>query len=206
MSQRLAHVFADLARDLVHEDGPRISTMRNYRFCIVVYPPDEEFELRGHVRGLARTLEAGGWVVKSLSLQTLLLERLRRLGEGVVEWLVQREKAAATHDPARGLELVTTKLTAEVEGPQGIAADVSREIRAYVEANPDRAERTVFIIGRAGALYPFFRSSALLKHLDGRTGHVPVVLLYPGEREGETGLRFMGRASADTDYRPRIYG
>ena len=36
------------------------------------------------------------------------------------------------------------------------------------------------LIGRAGGLYPFFRSSALLRHLDGQTGTVPVVLLYPG--------------------------
>jgi hypothetical protein len=206
MSQRLAQVFADLAKDLVHEDGPRISTMRNYRFCIVVHPPDEEFEVRGHVRKLAGTLGDGGWVVRTLSLQTLLLQRLRRLGEGFVERLVEREKSVGARSSERALGFITQKLTAEVEGPDGIAADVAREIRTYVEANPDKAERTVFIIGRAGSLYPFFRSSALLKHLDGRTGHVPVVLLYPGERRGETGLSFMGRASADTDYRPRIYG
>ena len=61
------------------------------------------------------------------------------------------------------------------------------------------------LIGRAGALYPFFRVSALLKHLDGKTRNVPVVLLYPGERKGEPGLSFMGELDPDRDYRPRIY-
>ena len=28
-----------MRRDLIHEDGPRISTMRNYRFAIVQYLP-----------------------------------------------------------------------------------------------------------------------------------------------------------------------
>ena len=49
------------------------------------------------------------------------------------------------------------------------------------------------------------RTSALLKHLDGRTRNVPVVLLYPGERRGDTGLSFMGIINPDSDYRPRIY-
>ena len=57
----------------------------------------------------------------------------------------------------------------------------------------------------AGAVYPFFRSSALLRHLDGRTRNVPVVLLYPGERRGPTALSFMGVLDPDSDYRPRIY-
>lgn len=204
MSQRLAKVFADLAKDLVHEDGPRISTMRNYRFCIAVYPPSEEWALRRHVQELTRELAHSGWVVRSISLHALLLDRLRR--EGHLERLVAREKAVAARSPERGLNLVMEKLTREIEGQDGIAADVAREIREFVEANPEQAERTVFIIGRAGALYPFLRSSALLKHLDGRTGNVPVVLLYPGERRGETGLSFMGRTNADSDYRPRIYG
>ena len=61
------------------------------------------------------------------------------------------------------------------------------------------------LIGRAGALYPFFRSSALLKHIDGKTRNIPVVLLYPGERKDTTALSFMGELAADRDYRPRIY-
>jgi hypothetical protein len=32
-----------------------------------------------------------------------------------------------------------------------------------------------------------------------------LVLLYPGERRGNTGLSFMGIVNPDSDYRPRIY-
>ncbi len=201
----LSNTFAELERDLIHEDGPRISTMRNYRFCIVVYPPDREFALRGQVQKLSFNLEQAGWVVKTISLQQLLFKRLRQL-EGGIEWLVQREKDVAARNPQRGLNTLAQKLTRELEGPEGIAKDVVREIHEFVDANPDKAERTVVLIGRAGALYPFFRNSALLKHIDGHTRNVPVVLLYPGERVGETGLKFMGVFKPDTDYRPRIYG
>ena len=65
--------------------------------------------------------------------------------------------------------------------------------------------RTLVLLGRAGALYPFFRSSALLKHIDGKTRNIPVVLLYPGERRDTTALSFMGELIPDRDYRPRIY-
>ena len=205
MSQRLATIFEALERDLIHEDGPRISTMRNHRFCMVVYPPNEEFEQRKHTQRLTSELKQGGWVVKHISLQRLLIDRLRRRGDGYLERLIAREKAAARRDRTRGLELVRQKLTREIEGEDGIAAEVVREIDTFVSANPDKAERTLALIGRAGALYPFFRASALLKHLAGRTHNVPVVLLYPGEIEGDTGLRFMGVLKADTDYRPRIY-
>jgi hypothetical protein len=92
-----------------------------------------------------------------------------------------------------------------IEGPTGIAADCGKIIRDFAQAHPDQADRTLALIGRAGALYPFFRSSALLRHLDGNTDNVPVVLLYPGERIGLTGLSFMGVLNSDNDYRPRIY-
>ncbi|MEE9386889.1 MAG: BREX protein BrxB domain-containing protein [Nannocystaceae bacterium] len=207
MSQRLAEIFADLKRDLIHEDGPRISTMRNYRFCIAVYPPDREFDLRKHVQRLVSDMTTSGWAVTSISLQKLLLDRLRSHGDHFVEALIEREKLVAQRDPSRALNYLSQKITREIEGPDGIAADVAREIGKFVAQNADKADRTVAIIGRAGALYPFFRNSALLKHLDGKTPRgVPLVLLYPGERRGETGLSFMGLLNPDSDYRPRVYG
>jgi hypothetical protein len=66
-------------------------------------------------------------------------------------------------------------------------------------------DRTLVLVGRSGALYPFFRTSALLKHIDGKTRNIPVVLLYPGERRDVTELSFMGELQPDRDYRPRIY-
>ena len=201
----LDEAFAALRKDLIHEDGPQISTMRNYRFAILPYLPQDEYKLRAHVQTLVGDLTASGWVVLTLSLQKLLLERVRKLGDDVVERMMAMERRTVDISPERGLNYLRDKLSAEIEGPDGIAADVSRAICEFADANPDKADRTLTIIGRAGALYPFFRTSALLKHLDGRTRNVPVVLLYPGERRGNTGLSFMGIINPDSDYRPRIY-
>lgn len=197
--------FDALRDDLVTADGPRISTMRNYRFAIVPYEPTQEMALRNHVQRLSHELIAHGWNVLSISLHKLLLDRIRGLGAEEIAWVARTERVVGAHDPVRSLDYLKDQLSALVEGPDGLAADCARLIQAHVALHPDRAERTVVFIGRAGALYPFFRSSALLRHLDGRTGNVPVVLLYPGTRHGLTGLSFMGRLKPDNDYRPRIY-
>ncbi|TVQ94629.1 MAG: DUF1788 domain-containing protein [Deltaproteobacteria bacterium] len=201
IQQALDHLRADL----IHADGPQISTMRNHRFAIVPYDPAKEFELRAEVQKLATQLVEHGWVVLSISLQALLLDRIRKLDAEHIAWIMQTERELAAYDLERGMNSLKEELAQLIEGPQGLAADCARIIAEHAEAHPDKADRTVVLIGRAGALYPFFRSSALLRHLDGRTGHTPVVLLYPGERRGPTGLSFMGELDPDNDYRPRIY-
>lgn len=201
----LQEAFASLRRDLIQEDGPAISTMRNYRFAIVQYDPRDEFKLRTAVQGLSTDLVANGWIVIPINLQQLLLDRVRAQGPEWMDKVIAMEERMAAKGPGRGLNYVKSKLTPLIEGPEGVAADCARIIRSYTDKHPDAADRTVALIGRAGALYPFFRSSALLRHLDGKTGNVPVVLLYPGERHGHTGLSFMGMLDPDNDYRPRIY-
>lgn len=200
----LDDAIAALRRDLLADGGPQISTMRNYRFAILPYRPSEEFALRQRVRRLTDDLRAQGWNVLPISLQKLLLDRIRATGADNVQALIAREKRLFERDPERALAHVRDKIAPHIEGPDGLAADVARLIAAFAEDNPD-ADRTLVLIGRAGALYPFFRSSALLKHIDGKTRNIPVVLLYPGEHKDTTALSFMGEVAADRDYRPRIY-
>ena len=66
-------------------------------------------------------------------------------------------------------------------------------------------DRTVIWIQRLGSLYPYYRCPSLLRHLNGKTGNVPMTLLYPGERKDKTDPSFMGEMPADRDYPPRIY-
>ncbi len=197
--------FTALRSDLIHEDGPKISTMRNYRFAILQYDPREEYTVRREVQKLSTDLAANGWMVLSISLQKLLLERVRSQGQEWVDRVVEMERRLAENDLDRGLNYLKDKIAPLIEGPDGLAADCSRVINEYAAKHPEEIDRTVAIIGRAGSVYPFFRSSALLRHLDGKTSNVPVVLLYPGERRGPTGLSFMGVLTPDNDYRPRIY-
>lgn len=205
-----------LRRDLLAEGGPRISTIRNYNFAILPYRPQDEFKLRSRIHQLSSDLCGAGWMVKSIALQRLLFDRLRAVDEGFLQSIIETERrlyrkaVALSGNPAlpapdAALAHLKSKLCQHIEGPEGLAADVAREIEQLCAERPDKADRTVVFIGRAGALYPFFRTSALLKHIDGRTRNVPVVLLYPGDRKDTTALSFMGVLEPDRDYRPRIY-
>lgn len=195
-----------LRRDLVDpEDGPRISTMRNYRFAIVQYSPEHEYAIRTEVQRLVSELEAKGWFVLTIDLQKLLLDRIRSQPDEWAEKVIAMETRMADRQLDRGLNYLKSKLLPLVEGPEGLAGDCRRLIQAFVQDHPEKADQTLVLIGRAGGLYPFFRSSALLRHLDGQTGNVPVVLLYPGTKQGPTSLSFMGVLNPDSDYRPRIY-
>jgi hypothetical protein len=204
-STTLDQAVAALKKDLLADSGPQISTMRNYRFAILPYRPAEEFKLRRKIKELTEDLMAAGWNVLSISLQKLLLDRIRAVGDDFIESLIQREQRLYQKDPERALFHLRDRVAPHIEGPDGLAADVARLIDDLADAHPDKADRTLALIGRCGALYPFFRSSALLKHIDGRTRNIPVVLLYPGERQSTTALSYMGILPADRDYRPRIY-
>ena len=85
--------------------------------AIVQYPPTEEFELRGEVQRLTADLAAHGWIVLSINLQSLLLDRVRAQGAHWAERVIAMETRTASRDPARGLNYLKSKLTPLVEGP-----------------------------------------------------------------------------------------
>lgn len=206
----LERSFKALKKDLLRDGGAQISTTRNYNFAILPYDPNEEFTLRSHVSRLSAELRDAGWSTATIALHTLLLSRLRGLGDDYLASLIAREKRLAQKSVERAMNHLTERVVQEIEGPDGLAADVVREIHKLLDENPDNRDRTVVFIARAGALYPFFRTSALLKHVADHTQNVPVILLYPGTITGEAGrgdagLCFMGKLPADRDYRPRIY-
>ncbi len=204
-SSGLSAAVEALRRDLLADSGPEISTMRNYRFAILAYDPSREFELRRHIDKLSDKLKRQNWNVRSISLGRLLLDRIEGDERRLMERTIRAERRLHARNPARALNYLREKTERYVEGSGGIAADVIRLIGEFADQHPTQGERTLIFLGRMGTLYPFFRSTALLKHLDGKTRNLPVVLLYPGQRLGPTSLAFMGVPPANTDYRPRIY-
>lgn len=215
-TMNLAERFAKLREDLLQEGGPSISTIQNFRFAILRYAVGEEFAMRRHVQELTAHLEGHGWMVLTLDLQAILSERIRAQGPDWADAVIRQEKELVEfhseddplplHERAEdGLRLLQQRIGALVEGEGGLAASCSELIAAHVDRHPAYSDRTLVLIGRAGVLYPFLRTSSILRQLDGHTRNLPVVLLYPGEREGQ-GLSFMGVLAPDNDYRPRIYG
>lgn len=201
----LQELFAALRADLLREGGPQISTTRNYNFAILPYDPAEEFAARREVSDLTEELRRSGWVTATISLNALLLKRLRAEGEDELEAIISQEQELHSASASRSLRALKDDVTQIVGGAAGLAGDIVEEVRKLHEAYPQERERMVIFLARAGALYPFLRTSALLKHVADHTHNLPVVLLYPGTVVGDTGLSFMGQATPDRDYRPRIY-
>ena len=201
----LTNALDALKRDLTAAEGPRISTIRNYRFAILVYAPEDEFELRKLLRQMSDQLRADAWNVLEISVHKLLMRRLRELDPKVLESWSATEKRQFEKNPGKALERVKTQVARLVEGEDGIAADIIKLIGDFADKHPDQSEQTVIWIKRLGALYPFSRSSNLLKVLDGKTRQLPVILLYPGSQPDKTALSFMAEQTPDRDYRPRIY-
>jgi hypothetical protein len=207
---QLARTFNAVRKDLLREGGAQISTTRNYNFAIIPYDPKQEFECREQVSRLSAELRDAQWTTATIALHSLLLRRLRGLGDDYLQALIAREKRLYRRDPERALNHLKEKVVQEIEGPNGLATNVVGEIKALLHSANADPQRTVVFLGRAGALYPFLRTSALLKHVADHTENIPVILLYPGKVEGdrsrgEVGLSFMGKVPADRDYRPRIY-
>ncbi len=194
-----------LKADLMAEGGPKISPMRNYQFAIAVYPPDKEFKMRRKLRQMQDDLQAAGWSVLFVSLFQLFLDRLKAMEPSYLDKLIAREKILSASQSDRGLNYLKEKIAPEIEGQDGLARDVITKIDEFVSCNKLTPEKTLILLGRTGGLYPFFRSSGLLRYIDGKTGNLPVILLYPGERQDVSSLSFMEEQPADRDYRPRIY-
>lgn len=194
-----------LKDDLLDESGPRISTLRNYPFAILVYEPKAEWEMRREVAELAEELKSSGWYLHTLNMQALMLQKLRDAftPEELAEMIELEKELSGDGDPTFGLEYVGDYISDALQGRGGLAEIIVDEIEKLAE-DSERADRTVVFIGQLGTIYPFTRTSALLRFLDGRTQGIPVVFLYPGKQQ-DGGLRFLSEADPDRDYRPRIY-
>ncbi|MCP4692719.1 MAG: DUF1788 domain-containing protein [Desulfobacterales bacterium] len=196
----------ELKRDLLNENGPQISAMGSFPFAIFQYDPGEEFRMRELIHELVSELRREGWRVKNISLIDLMLKRLERDEDDVIRETIAVEKRLfrkKRNGLNKALSFLKSVMIPDLQDENGLAADVIAEIRRLKEETDDG--RTLVFISRAGALHPFYKTSGLLRYLDGRTLDTPVILLYPGSRPSRTALSFMDEYPPDPDYRPRIY-
>ena len=187
--QRLTRVLEPIL--LETDPRPKISAYHNMPYAIFRYPPDEEFALRREVTMLRTRLEQAGKRVTVISLAVCLETALEREG-------ITSDEIKTTEEKTGTATMVDTfhKVLSEYQPLDALVA----------EQLPPKADPVVDVvfITRAGALFPFYRTSSLLEQLKGKVD-VPAVLFYPGELDGAAGLRFMGVLDAEHNYRPKIF-
>jgi hypothetical protein len=168
-----------------------LSAYHDMPYGIFRYPPEAEFDLRAELDLLAIRLENQGKRVTRISLAECLTAAL----------------------DAEGIDVASI---ADVERSTGTQAMIETVFSVLAEAQPlvdivtarvpedQSPQKDIVLIHRAGALFPVYRTHALLEQLKGRLT-VPAVLFYPGQLDGPTGLSFMGVLDPDPNYRPRIF-
>lgn len=195
-----------LKKDLLNPAGPCISTSRNYPFALFQYPPHEEFKMRSSLIELLDTLRTKGWTILNVDLLSALIDYLDGQEDGeFIEAIIEEEKLqykASRNDYSMPLKVLQNSLDVYLKDPEEYAKAVFDRIMEKTE-HSDPSKSVVFL-SRIGGLYPFYRTSSLLRYLD-KGIHVPIIILYPGERIEQYFLSFMGEMDADRDYRPRIY-
>jgi hypothetical protein len=170
---------------------PRISAYDNLPFAIFLYPPEAEFAVQEEYGRLATRLSNKGKRVTTVSLAERLWTALEREGYSIAE-LAEAERDS-------GWDAMATTLHDILRRTQPLEDLVAEHV-------PEGAkpEKDIVLIVRAGSLFPFYRTSALLENLRGLV-EVPTVLFYPGTLEGPSGLRFMGTLDPEHNYRPKIF-
>jgi hypothetical protein len=161
-------------------------------YLVYVYPPDKEYQVRGDLKDLQVWLQARGVTAVAVSLADLFWQAVDE--SGFFDQIVAEEQRRS--GDAAVLAEVMTSISQILQGPPSLADRVLRKIG-------DTPERSATFLYRAGALYPVFRTSALLDDLRERLPQ-PVVLLYPGRVVGLYGLSFMGRCEPAHGYRATI--
>lgn len=192
MSDWKSRLHEDL-EPLLRLDDPRpqISAYHDMPYAIFRYEPEHEFALRREVSLLKTRLEGIGKRVTVISLAKCLKKAMDR------ENLTLKRIEMA--EKRTGVEKMQETFHNILSRRQPLDELVAEELPE--DADP---KRDVVFITRAGALFPFYRTSSLMEQLKGKVS-VPAVLFYPGELDGAAGLRFMGVLDAEHNYRPKIF-
>ncbi len=192
MSDWKLRLTRDLEPVLMSEDPrPRISAYHDMPYAVFRYPPEHELEVRQEVALLRTRLEQVGKRITTISLARCLQDAFDKEGL-TMKRIMAAEKRTGTEKMLATAHNILSRRQPLDELVAG---------RMPKEADP---KRDVVFITRAGALFPFYRTSSLLEQLKGKV-HIPSILFYPGELDGAAGLRFMGVLDAEHNYRPKIF-
>ncbi len=175
--------------------GPdRISAFRVLPFAIFLYAPHEEFDLREVLKATFADLRDHGIEPVHLSLAELAYEAVATAQAEDGGW----QAIYAGERRRKSCKSAVQTVQHALAHAAPLAERVAKRLRDL------DATRTVAFLGRVGALYPAYRSHALLAELAGMT-QVPTILLYPGRRTADGGVEFLSELPADASTYARIY-
>src|SRR5262245_55952089 len=168
----------------------------------LVFPVGDIIEVNRQTRAWVAKLDNLGWHVVEFSMAKAVNAVLRehKLRK---QWLAGEkmvlDQAERTGKPIEFGQINKTLAKALTEGPELLAA---------LKAKMDEASSIsggLLLITDLEALHPYLRINSIEAQLQGAI-RCPVLVLYPGKREGKTSLRFLEFYPPDPNYRSEHIG
>jgi len=153
------------------------------------YPPDLMLDLKKRLPRWMSKIREAGFEVRRVSLADIIWDIVDKSDRWDI-WLELESEA----DSDQINEAVRDVLR------QGNA--LVNRVAEEVMSTP---EDTIILLTEAELLHPYIRTRVIEEYLHNRAT-VCTIILYPGERSGQFGLKFLGFYKEDSGYRSTIIG
>ena len=178
-------------------NGRRLESTGSTPIYYLVFPPSQILEVKQETKTWIAKLENNDWSVVVLSFAEAVNSILREHKFRKM-WL-QGEKAvlakAAEAIPQSAISDITTTLQKSLtEGPELLSM-----VREKLDEAANRPNG-MLLLTDLEALHPYLRINTIEAQIMDQI-RCPVIVLYPGKREGKTSLRFLEFYPADPNYR-----
>ena len=175
------------------QDNNRLRNTGGDPVFYLVFPPEEMLRVKRRVKAWKAQLSLLGWDVEVLSLARLLDDffkshPLRQF------WLTGEQSNPGD------IESVNTTLREAL-----LSGNVVEKKILDTLATLGARDKGLLLITDIEALHPYLRIGAIEQRLTGKV-NLPVVILYPGNRSGQSNLSFLGIYPEDGNYRSTHIG
>jgi hypothetical protein len=198
--------FNTLRQKLGH--GRAVGSTGTEPIFYLVFPPAEIIRVKTVIaRTWVHRLENDGWHVVTCSIadaieSCLQANPLRKIWLAAEKTSLAESEAAHTAFDARGVNQTLRKSLSK-QNPTTGNLDIGPELAARLDqamANTEAHPKGLLLLTDLEALHPYLRINTIEAYLTDRVKR-PVVVFYPGAREGTTSLRFLDFYPPDPNYR-----
>jgi hypothetical protein len=169
-SNPLDRKFNELEKLLVSGGTEQIKARRGVPFIVLLYPPDEELEVRSRINTLKKKLEASGWNIQIFQPEPILFKFLKSKGK------------------------LEEAFEAERQEPQQLRSKVASDlfVKHLADLGRDYDQKTAIFIQRAGGFYPHVNIHSLQEQLVNKVNKITVFFIPAIETQGQEYI-FLGK-------------
>lgn len=196
----LKNKFAELCLRI--GEGRRLESTGSDPIFYLVFPVDRILDVKKRTVAWKAKLENQGWTVVTFSMAKAINSIFR--GHKLRKTWLLGEKLALSKAkgpiPANAMNDINKTLTKVlIDGPELMAMLRAKMAEAAAEPNG------LLLLTDLEALHPYMRINSIEARIQGEI-RCPVIVFYPGRREGKTSLRFLEFYPANPNYRSEHIG